>query len=62
VPKAAQLREKADLYRRIAGIPTEGGRREDRVLLLVADDLERQAAALEARDPRAPRAGYAPGL
>jgi hypothetical protein len=53
VPKAVFLRQQADLCRRIASIPTEGGRREDRVLLTVADDLERQAAALEERSPPA---------
>jgi hypothetical protein len=50
VPNATYLRRQASLYRRIASIPTEGGRREDRVLLVIADNLEREAAALEERD------------
>jgi hypothetical protein len=50
VPKVAYLRKQADLYRRIASIPTEGGRREDRVLLVIADNLEREAAAFEERN------------
>ena len=50
VSKAAHLRAKAGLFRRVASTPTEGGRREDRVLLVIADNLEREAAALEERD------------
>jgi hypothetical protein len=53
MPKATHLRQQAELYRRIANIPTDGGRREDRVLLTIADRLERQAAALERRDVQA---------
>jgi hypothetical protein len=48
--KASHLREQAHLCRRIASIPTAGGHHEDRVLLAVADDLEREAAALEESD------------
>jgi hypothetical protein len=56
-----ELRQKADLYRRMASVPTEGGHNEDRVLLSVADQLEREAAKLEAakarRLPRVLRSG-----
>jgi hypothetical protein len=48
MPERAALRQKAQLYRRLATIPTNGGRNEDRVLLEVADDLERKAAELDA--------------
>lgn len=47
VTEASHLRQKADPFRRVASIPTEGGRLEDRVLLVLADDLEREAAMLE---------------
>jgi hypothetical protein len=49
MPQRAELRRKAELYRRLASIPTTGGHDEDRVLLAVADDLERKAEALEQR-------------
>jgi hypothetical protein len=42
-----KLRQKAQLYRRLASIPTTGGHDVDRVLREVADDLERKAAELE---------------
>jgi hypothetical protein len=45
--KAAQLREKAALYRRAASIPTEGSHDTDRLLIKLAEDLEREAEALE---------------
>ena len=45
--RIAELRQRADLCRRVASVPTEGGRREDRVLLIIADRLEREAAELE---------------
>ena len=38
------LRQRADLCRRVASVPTEGGRREDRVLLIIADRLEHDGA------------------
>jgi hypothetical protein len=47
--RVADLRQRADLCRRVARIPTEGGRHEDRVLLIIADQLERDAEELEAR-------------
>ena len=50
--RIADLRQRADFCRRAAGVPTEGGRYEDRVLLIVADRLEREAAELEARAVR----------
>jgi hypothetical protein len=62
VSKAADLRQKAALYRHVAGIPTEGGRREDRVLFVIADKLEREAAGLEESDLRAARADFHPEL
>ena len=46
--KAAHLRQKAALYRRAASIPTEGSHRTDRLLIQLAEELEREAAALEA--------------
>ena len=46
--KAAQLRQKAALYRRAANIPPEGSHRTDRLLVELADKLEREAEALEA--------------
>lgn len=49
MPKRVELRQKAELYRRLASIPTEGGRLDDGILLQVASDLERQAAELEDR-------------
>jgi hypothetical protein len=52
MPKRAELRQKAELYRRLASIPTEGGRLDDGVLLQVANELERQAAELEDRISR----------
>jgi hypothetical protein len=45
--KAAQLRQKAALYRRAASVPTEGSHRTDRLLIELAEQLEREAAALE---------------
>jgi hypothetical protein len=49
MPQRIELREKASLYRRLASIPTEGGHDEDRLLLAVADQLEREAAELDHR-------------
>ena len=49
MPQGTELRQKASLYRRMASVPTEGGRREDRVLLVMADRLEREAAELDDR-------------
>lgn len=47
--RIADLRQRADFCRQAARGPTEGGRHEDRVLLIVAHQLEREAAELEAR-------------
>jgi hypothetical protein len=47
--RIAELRQRADLCRRVARVPTKGGHHEDRVLLIIADQLEREAAELEAR-------------
>jgi hypothetical protein len=49
MPQRIELREKASLYRRLANIPTEGGHDEDRLLLAVAAQLEREAAELDDR-------------
>ena len=43
------LRQQAERYRRLASVPTTGGHNENRVLLAVADVLERRAAELEDR-------------
>ena len=48
--KAAQLRQKAALCRRAANIPTEGSSQTNRLLLDLAERLEREAAALEKKD------------
>jgi hypothetical protein len=47
--RIADLRQRANFCRQAAAVPTEGGRREDRVLLVIADQLEREAAELEAQ-------------
>ena len=45
--EAAQLRRKAALCRRAAGIPTKGSNLTNLLLLDIAKRLEREAAALE---------------
>jgi hypothetical protein len=45
--KAAQLRRKAALCRRAAVVPTQGSANTNRLLLEIADKLEREAVALE---------------
>jgi hypothetical protein len=47
--QAADLRQMALLCRRMASVPTAGGRHEDRVLLAMADQLEREAAEIESQ-------------
>jgi hypothetical protein len=47
VSRTAELLQQADLCGRVASIPTKGGHCEDRVLLAVADELEREAEALD---------------
>ena len=47
MPRRTELRQKAGLYRRMANIPTDGGRNEDRLLLFVATQLEREAEELD---------------
>jgi hypothetical protein len=59
MPQRAELRQKAKLYRRLASVPTTGGHDEDRVLLAIADELERKAAELETQ---ATQQGGGPGL
>jgi hypothetical protein len=48
--KAADLRRTADRYRRLASVSTVGGRREDRLLLTLAEELDRKAETLESND------------
>lgn len=48
MPERVVLRQKAQLYRRLASIPTTGGHDEDRVLLAIADDLDHKAKMLDA--------------
>jgi len=44
---ASELRRTAALARRAASVPTSGSARVDRVLVVLADLLEREASALE---------------
>ena len=46
---AAALRAKAALCRRAAEVPTDGGRGTDRILINLAEQLEREATELEKR-------------
>jgi hypothetical protein len=45
--RAADLRRRADRYRRLASIPTSGGHSADRELLVLAEELDDHAADLE---------------
>jgi hypothetical protein len=56
IATAAALLARAALCRRAASVPTTGGHKSDRILLDLAEQLEREAAALAPRDP----AGSAP--
>ena len=47
---ASDLRRRAALARRAASIPTSGSARVDRVLVVLADLLEREASALERKE------------
>jgi hypothetical protein len=49
VSRATELWKQAGLCRRAASVPTKGGHRVDRILLAVAEGLERKAEALEGR-------------
>jgi hypothetical protein len=44
VKNASDVRQLADLYRRLASIPTAGGHSADRLLLELAARLDREAA------------------
>ena len=44
---AADLRQKASRHRKLASIPTNGGHCTNRLLLQLADHLDRQAVELE---------------
>jgi hypothetical protein len=48
---ADKLRAKADLFRRAAAHPTEGGKKTDRILLAMAERLEREAAEARQQQP-----------
>jgi hypothetical protein len=50
MPDAADLRQRADLYRRIANVPAASAHRADSVLLVRADELEHRAKEVEGRD------------
>lgn len=45
--RVQQLRARATVCRGAAAIPTNGGHRTDRLLIDIADQLEREAAELE---------------
>ena len=45
------LRKQASLCRKAAGAPTEGGHRTNRMLIWMAEQLERQAEELEREAP-----------
>jgi hypothetical protein len=62
MPERARLRQKAELYRRLASVPTTGGHDEDRVLLAIADDLEHKAATLDAQAMQQGHVTPAPSL
>jgi hypothetical protein len=47
VARARELRRKAALARRAASVPTSGSADIDRVLVLLAEQLERDASILE---------------
>jgi hypothetical protein len=57
--RKTELQQQARLARWVARVPTEGGHIEDRVLLAVAYQLEREAARLEEISPPPPRHGFA---
>jgi hypothetical protein len=45
--KGSELRRTANLYRRMAEVPTEGGHHEDRLLFALAEQLEQEASSIE---------------
>ena len=49
--KGADLRHEASQYKRLAAIRTSGGHRADRLLLALAEELDREAAELEDQSP-----------
>lgn len=62
MPEATDPRQLAELCRRLANVPTSGGHRADRVLVALADKLDREAPSVERpafeppqRGPRKPR-------
>jgi hypothetical protein len=48
---ADKLRRGAELSRRAASHPTEGSRKTDRLLIALAERLEREAAAADEEQP-----------
>jgi len=55
--RAADLRHKAGLYKRLAEIRTSGGHSTDLLLIGLADELDREAAELEDQSARDPQQG-----
>jgi hypothetical protein len=51
---AAKLRRQAEFIRRAAAVPTTGGHRADQLMIEVAEKLEREADAIERREPDTP--------
>ena len=49
VGQVRELRRKAAVCRRAAGIPTDGAGNADRILMALAEKFEHEAAVLEAR-------------
>lgn len=45
----------ADLYRKLASVPTEGGHQADRVLLTLAEELELEIASADNIDQKGPK-------
>jgi hypothetical protein len=50
--RATDLRRTAGLYKRLASVPTAGGHCSDRLLLMLADELDREAAELDGQSAR----------
>jgi hypothetical protein len=53
--RAIDLRRKARLYKRLAEIPTTGGHHADRILVVLAEELEGEAEELESEAAGASR-------
>jgi hypothetical protein len=55
MPRVTDPRQAASLYRRIAAIPTSGGASTDRMLLRLAEMLDRDALTVEQNEDRLPK-------